>query len=68
MCCDDVYRVTPHNSALAGCDMKVLISIVLEDDPYSSTSCEVFGVSAACEDEIVGFGALSIIVVDAVGV
>ncbi|GKG10450.1 hypothetical protein Tco_0341850, partial [Tanacetum coccineum] len=34
----------------------------------SSTSCEVFRIYAACEDELVGVGALSAVVVDAVGV
>ncbi|GKA37359.1 hypothetical protein Tco_0723924 [Tanacetum coccineum] len=60
--------------------VRVLISLALEDDPWSTdshvgtvdrislTSCEVFGISAASEDEFVGVGAVSAVVVDAVGV
>ncbi|GKA72787.1 hypothetical protein Tco_0779003, partial [Tanacetum coccineum] len=34
----------------------------------SSISREVFGISAACEDEFVGVGAVSAVVVDTIGV
>ncbi|GJZ54751.1 hypothetical protein Tco_0609944 [Tanacetum coccineum] len=31
MCCDDAYRVTPHVSALAGCDRLVSEPLVIEN-------------------------------------
>ncbi|GJX75934.1 hypothetical protein Tco_0322745 [Tanacetum coccineum] len=74
----DSGRISIHPSLLEV--VRVLLSLALEDDPWSTdshvgtvdrislTSYEVFGISAACEDEFVGVGAVSAVVVDAVGV
>nr|GEU51212.1 hypothetical protein [Tanacetum cinerariifolium] len=42
------------------------VSIHMLVDKNSSTSCEVFGISAACKDEFVGVGVVFAIVVDVV--
>ncbi|GKB31967.1 hypothetical protein Tco_0871368 [Tanacetum coccineum] len=47
--------------------MRVLLPLVPEGDPYSSTSCEVIGIVGACKDEFIGVSADPAIVVDAFG-
>ncbi|GJT81923.1 hypothetical protein Tco_1056265 [Tanacetum coccineum] len=40
MCCNDVYRITPHDSALAGCDKLVSEPEDLEDEPIEEEHLE----------------------------
>ncbi|GKD40185.1 hypothetical protein Tco_1260392 [Tanacetum coccineum] len=66
-----MHKFTFHHlsvaDSLSKLVMMVLISLVLKGDPYLSTSCEVFGVVGAYEDEFVGVGAEFAVVIDAFG-